>query len=204
VVVLPTGGGKSLCFQAPALAMNGLAVVVSPLISLMKDQVDGLVDSGVPAACVNSTLSIEERRRVRSLFLFVTAVCLFLGYQLEWVRQRHAFLDEQLDTAKARAWWAVHFEGNGIEDEKKRRSIQYNVYYTNDPGPWLLWLVGEKRINTLMVQLPDNELRSRGDTILASSQPLLARAKRLFPEAALLAFCTEREPEGVIVAEVAD
>ena len=64
VVVMPTGGGKSLCFQAPALAMPGLAVVVSPLISLMKDQVDALVDSGVPAACVNSTLSTDERRRV--------------------------------------------------------------------------------------------------------------------------------------------
>src|SRR4029079_5728094 len=58
LVVLPTGGGKSLCFQAPALAMDGLAVVVSPLISLMKDQVDALADNGVPAACVNSTLSL--------------------------------------------------------------------------------------------------------------------------------------------------
>ena len=64
VVVLPTGGGKSLCFQAPALAMDGLAVVVSPLISLMKDQVDALIDNGVPAACVNSTLSATERRQV--------------------------------------------------------------------------------------------------------------------------------------------
>ncbi len=64
VVVLPTGGGKSLCFQAPAMQMPGLAVVVSPLISLMKDQVDTLVDCGVPAACVNSTLSPAERQRV--------------------------------------------------------------------------------------------------------------------------------------------
>ena len=64
VVVLPTGGGKSLCYQAPALAMDGLAVVVSPLISLMKDQVDALTDNGVPAACVNSTLSVEERLKV--------------------------------------------------------------------------------------------------------------------------------------------
>ncbi|HEX5103287.1 MAG TPA: RecQ family ATP-dependent DNA helicase, partial [Pirellulaceae bacterium] len=64
VVVLPTGGGKSLCFQAPALAMEGLAVVVSPLISLMKDQVDALADAGVPAACVNSSVSIDEKRRV--------------------------------------------------------------------------------------------------------------------------------------------
>jgi ATP-dependent DNA helicase RecQ len=64
LVVLPTGGGKSLCFQAPALAMPGLAVVVSPLIALMKDQVDALVDCGVPAACVNSTLEFDERRRI--------------------------------------------------------------------------------------------------------------------------------------------
>jgi ATP-dependent DNA helicase RecQ len=64
VVVLPTGGGKSLCFQAPALVRDGLAVVVSPLISLMKDQVDTLVGNGVPAALINSTLSADERRQV--------------------------------------------------------------------------------------------------------------------------------------------
>ncbi|HEX2165633.1 MAG TPA: DNA helicase RecQ [Longimicrobiales bacterium] len=64
VVVLPTGGGKSLCFQAPALVRDGLAVVVSPLISLMKDQVDTLVGNGVPAAFINSTLSIEARRSI--------------------------------------------------------------------------------------------------------------------------------------------
>jgi ATP-dependent DNA helicase RecQ len=64
VVVLPTGGGKSLCFQAPALLRPGLAVVVSPLISLMKDQVDTLVGNGVPAACYNSSLSVDQRGSV--------------------------------------------------------------------------------------------------------------------------------------------
>src|SRR6187200_1063633 len=62
VVVLPTGGGKSLCFQAPALVMDGLAVVISPLISLMKDQVDALADSGVATAAVNSMVSLDEKR----------------------------------------------------------------------------------------------------------------------------------------------
>ena len=64
LLVLPTGGGKSLCFQAPALVMDGLAVVVSPLISLMKDQVDTLVGNGVPAACYNSALPSDVRASV--------------------------------------------------------------------------------------------------------------------------------------------
>ena len=64
VVVLPTGGGKSICFQAPAMAMPGMAVVVSPLISLMKDQVDALTECGISAACVNSSMSHSERLNV--------------------------------------------------------------------------------------------------------------------------------------------
>ena len=64
LVVLPTGGGKSLCFQAPALVCPGLALVVSPLISLMKDQVDTLVGNGVPAALYNSSLGSGEKARV--------------------------------------------------------------------------------------------------------------------------------------------
>jgi ATP-dependent DNA helicase RecQ len=64
IVVLPTGGGKSLCFQAPALAVPGLAIVVSPLISLMKDQVDTLVGNGVAAALYNSSQSAAEKSAV--------------------------------------------------------------------------------------------------------------------------------------------
>jgi ATP-dependent DNA helicase RecQ len=61
VVVLPTGGGKSLCYQAPAVARGGVTVVVSPLISLMKDQVDSLQACGVPAIQIDSSLSYSER-----------------------------------------------------------------------------------------------------------------------------------------------
>ncbi len=64
VVVLPTGGGKSLCFQAPAVCMEGLAVVVSPLISLMKDQVDALQTNGIAAAFFNSSLTGSQRNDV--------------------------------------------------------------------------------------------------------------------------------------------
>jgi ATP-dependent DNA helicase RecQ len=61
LVVLPTGGGKSLCYQAPAVVRGGTMVVVSPLISLMKDQVDALQACGVPAIQIDSSLSSEER-----------------------------------------------------------------------------------------------------------------------------------------------
>jgi ATP-dependent DNA helicase RecQ len=68
LALLPTGGGKSLCFQLPALARDGLTVVVSPLIALMKDQVDALTASGVPATFLNSSLKADESRaRLRGL-----------------------------------------------------------------------------------------------------------------------------------------
>ncbi|HOW17745.1 MAG TPA: DEAD/DEAH box helicase, partial [Phycisphaerae bacterium] len=64
LVVLPTGGGKSLCYQAPAMLASKPTVVVSPLIALMKDQVDRLIDRGIPSAFLNSSLDAADRRRV--------------------------------------------------------------------------------------------------------------------------------------------
>ena len=68
MVIMPTGGGKSLCYQLPAMVMDGVTVVVSPLIALMKDQVDALERRGIPATLINSSISLSEQQsRIEAL-----------------------------------------------------------------------------------------------------------------------------------------
>jgi ATP-dependent DNA helicase RecQ len=94
LTVLPTGGGKSICFQTPALCLEGMAVVVSPLISLMKDQVDALQACGVSAAFVNSSQSNDEKRIVAEQMragtlklLYVAPERLLTERMLDFLRQ---------------------------------------------------------------------------------------------------------------------
>src|SRR5437667_92274 len=91
-VLMPTGGGKSLCFQLPALLRNGLTIVVSPLISLMKDQVDALQTSGIAATFLNSALDRDEAvARLRRLHRG--------EYQLLYVAPERLMLDSFLERA---------------------------------------------------------------------------------------------------------
>jgi ATP-dependent DNA helicase RecQ len=128
LVVMPTGGGKSLCYQAPAMCRNGLAVVVSPLLALMKDQVDALQTNGIPAAAVNSTIAHSEKRdTVRQIesgrlrLLYMSPEKLLVGRTLDFLaNQRLAFF--AIDEAHCISAWGHDFrpEYRGLRQLRDR------------------------------------------------------------------------------------
>ncbi len=90
IAVLPTGGGKSLCYQYPAVFKNQLVIVVSPLIALMNDQVEGLARMGIPAGCVHSDQSTQQKRE---MFRRLQAGGAFVLYVSPERTQKEAFLN---------------------------------------------------------------------------------------------------------------
>ncbi|MGB8913407.1 MAG: RecQ family ATP-dependent DNA helicase, partial [Candidatus Sulfotelmatobacter sp.] len=93
-VVMPTGGGKSLCYQLPAVVSGGTAVVISPLIALMQDQATQLAQMGIPAAVLNSTMNEAEQNRVMSKaregayrLLYVSPERVARGDTMGWMQQ---------------------------------------------------------------------------------------------------------------------
>jgi ATP-dependent DNA helicase RecQ len=128
IVVLPTGGGKSLCFQTPALLLPHLTLVISPLIALMKDQIDSLLDSGVPAGRLDSTMSHPERNqtydqlRARRLkLLYVSPERLLMQGFLDFLKER-GISSVAIDEAHCVSMW-----GHDFRPEYRKLSVLRDI-----------------------------------------------------------------------------
>lgn len=126
LVLMPTGGGKSMCFQLPAIARDGLTLVISPLIALMKDQVDALQANGVAAACLNSSMSASEVARVtreaesgRLKLLYVAPERLGAGDFREWIARMNVTM-VAVDEAHCISEWGHDFR----PDYRNLRSLR--------------------------------------------------------------------------------
>jgi len=128
-VLMPTGGGKSLCFQLPSILQDGLTVVISPLISLMKDQVDSLLDNGIAAAYINSSLTYDEISSVKNELLKNNIKLLYVAPERLMMSQFLEFMKElkinlfAIDEAHCISEW-----GHDFRPEYRRLVILKNKF----------------------------------------------------------------------------
>jgi len=197
-VLMPTGGGKSLCFQLPALLRDGLTIVVSPLISLMKDQVDALQTSGIPATYLNSTLDRDEakarwrglhRGEYRMLYVAPERLMLetFLERALNWNIAQFA-----IDEAHCISEWGHDFRPEYRELKRLRE------HFPETPVMALTATATERVRADIVKQL---KLREPGCYVASFNRPNLTY--RVIPKTSaydqLLAFIRARPNESGIV-----
>jgi len=118
-VVMPTGGGKSLCYQLPAVVSGGTAVVISPLIALMQDQATQLAQMGIPAAVLNSTMNEAEQNKVMSKardgayrLLYVSPERVARGDTIGWMQQVIPTNILPASTVRICAIWCASVKGS--------------------------------------------------------------------------------------------
>jgi len=196
--LMPTGGGKSLCFQLPALMRDGLTIVVSPLISLMKDQVDALQTSGIAATFLNSALNATEARtRLRGLhrgeyrLLYVAPERLMLEHFLENAKRWNT-VQIAIDEAHCISEWGHDFRPEYRELAKLR------TFFPRVPIMALTATATERVRKDIVQQL---ELRDARCYVASFNRPNLAY--RVVPKSApyeqVLTFIRGRPNESGIV-----
>ncbi|MGL5771565.1 MAG: RecQ family ATP-dependent DNA helicase, partial [Bacteroidales bacterium] len=132
LVLMPTGGGKSVCFQIPALALNGTAVVISPLLSLMKDQVDTLRENGIVAYALNSMQGEDENKKIRQLCIEGKVKLLYISpekllSEMDWLLRQMTISIFAIDEAHCISQWGHDFR------QEYTRLAQIKEKYPNTP-----------------------------------------------------------------------
>ncbi|PSB55452.1 RecQ family ATP-dependent DNA helicase, partial [Chamaesiphon polymorphus] len=202
LVVMPTGGGKSLCFQLPALLKNGVTIVVSPLIALMQDQVQLLANNGIPATFLNSSITTEERReRAAAIYngeiklLYLAPERLnqeFISNFLIDLHQEVGIAGFAIDEAHCVSEWGHDFRPD------YRKLAQLRHYFPKVPWLGLTATATDRVRSDIINQL---ELREPHVHIASFNRPNLyyeVRRKTTAPYKELLAQVKQSEGAGII------